>query len=168
MEGMKRYYYEWRYKHPTPQDFKRVMEKVSGIELDWYFEQFVGTINTIDYGIKNVTDIDGKTSIVLERIGDMPMPIDVVVTFKDGSKKWYNIPMRIMRGSKGKDMYGIERIDKKSWPWVYPEYKFLLDVPMNQVVEIEIDPSTRLADLDRENNVYPNLVDQHPVLFDGK
>ena len=168
MEGMKRYYYEWRYKHPTPQDFKRVMEKVSGIELDWYFEQFVGTINTIDYGIKDVADIDGKTSIVLERIGDVPMPMDVVVTFKDGSKKWYNIPMRIMRGSKGKDMYGIERIDKKSWPWVYPEYKFLLDVPMNQVVEIEIDPSTRLADVDRENNVYPNLLDQHPVLFEGK
>jgi hypothetical protein len=39
---------------------------------------------------------------------------------------------------------------------------------MNQVVEIEIDPSTRLADVDRENNVYPNLSYQNPVLFDGK
>ncbi|MDG2227956.1 MAG: M1 family metallopeptidase [Flavobacteriales bacterium] len=168
MEGMKRYYHEWRYKHPTPQDFKRVMEKVSGIELDWYFEQFVETINTIDYGIKDVVGIDGQTSIVLERIGDMPMPIDVVVTFKDGSKKWYNIPMRIMRGAKGKDMYGIERIDKKPWPWVYPEYKLLLNVPMDIVVEIEIDPSTRLADIERGNNVYPDLTDQHPVLFEGK
>ena len=96
------------------------------------------------------------------------MPIDLVVTFKDGSKKWYNIPMRIMRGAKGKDMYGIERIDKKPWPWVYPEYKLLLNVPMDKVVEIEIDPSTRLADIERGNNVYPDLTDQHPVLFEGK
>ena len=39
---------------------------------------------------------------------------------------------------------------------------------MDKVIEIEIDPSTRLADIDRENNVFPNLTDQHPVLFEGK
>ena len=36
------------------------------------------------------------------------MPIDVVVRLKDGSSKWYNIPLRIMRGNKGKDLYKSE------------------------------------------------------------
>src|SRR5690606_22446979 len=33
----KRFYELWRFKHPTPNDFKRVAEEVSGINLKWYF-----------------------------------------------------------------------------------------------------------------------------------
>ena len=51
---MKRYFNEWKFKHPNPTDLKRIMEKESGLELDWYWEDFVGTTKTIDYGIKEV------------------------------------------------------------------------------------------------------------------
>ncbi len=165
MKGMKQYYYQWRYKHPTPQDFKRVMEKASGIELDWYFEQFVETTNIIDYAVSEVNEVSGKTEVVLERVGDIPMPLDVVVKFKDGSLKWYYIPMRIMRGDKGADMYEIDRVNKEDWPWVYPQYSLKLDVPLSEIEAIEIDPSTRMADVDRENNSYPILDDKHSVKF---
>jgi hypothetical protein len=53
--GLLRYFSEWGFKHPTPSDFLLVMEKTSGMELDWYLEQFIGTTNTIDYGIREVT-----------------------------------------------------------------------------------------------------------------
>ena len=47
-----RYFKEWSFKHPTPNDFIRVAEKVSGAELDWYLMDWTQTTNTIDYGIK--------------------------------------------------------------------------------------------------------------------
>ena len=45
--GMKQYYMEWQFKHPEPNDFKRIMEKQSGMILSWYFEQMIGTTKTI-------------------------------------------------------------------------------------------------------------------------
>jgi hypothetical protein len=155
MVGMKKYYYLWRYKHPTPQDFKRVREKVSGLELDWYFEQFISTINVVDYAIKSVDKVDDKTAITLARIKDIPMPIDVFVRLKDGTSKWYNIPLRIMRGDKGKDLYKSDKTLLTDWPWVYPEYTFTIDVKLNKIKEIVIDPSGRLADVNQDDNKYP-------------
>jgi aminopeptidase N len=155
MRGMKRYYYEWRFKHPTPLDFKRIMEKESGLELDWYFEQFVETTNTIDYGISEVTGTGSQTEITLERIGDMPMPLDIVVKTKDGKLTWYYIPMRIMRGSKGDDLLQVERINKDAWPWVYPTYSLIIDAQISEIEDIVIDPSNRIADIDPTNNIFP-------------
>ena len=168
MKGMKRYYDEWHFKHPTPQDFKRVMEKTADMELDWYFEQFVETINTIDYSIETVEAKEGKTAVTLARKGDMPMPLDVVVKFKDGTLKWYYIPMRIMRNNKGNDIYQIERINKTPWPWVYPEYELIIDAPIENIEAIEIDPSTRMADVDLENNYYPRESDNETIKFIGE
>ena len=168
MKGMKRYFDEWHFKHPTPQDFKRVMEKEADMELDWYFEQFVETTNTIDYSIESVTKKEGKTNITLARKGDMPMPLDVVVKLKDGSLKWYYIPMRIMRNNKGTDIYEIPRENKTAWPWVYPEYELIVDEAIENIEAIEIDPSTRMADINRENNYYPKDSDNNAVKFEGK
>ncbi len=168
MRGMKTYFDEWHFKHPTPQDFKRVMEKTADMELDWYFEQFVETTNTIDYSIESVEEKEGKTNVTLARKGDMPMPLDVVVKFKDGSLKWYYIPMRIMRNNKGKDIYEIERINKEAWPWVYPEYEFIIDAPKSDIEAIEIDPSTRMADVNLENNYYPKAKSENTIKFIGE
>lgn len=155
MKGMKRYYYNWRFKHPTPQDFKREMEKVSGLELDWYFEQFVNTTNRIDYAIKSVEKLDASTSITLSRLEDIPMPIDMLVKFKDGSFSWYTIPLRIMRGSKSNDVFSSSITILPDWPWVYPDYTFTIDVKLSKIEEIIIDPSGRLADVNQLDNKYP-------------
>lgn len=152
MRTMKRYFNEWKFKHPTPQDFKRIAEKESDLELDWYFEQFIETTNTIDYGVKSVVGVGSKTEITLERVGDIPMPMDVVVYMKDGSMSWYNIPLRIMRGVKGNDVLKINRVNLNDWPWVYPTYSFSIDVNVDEVKEVVIDPSNRLADINPENN----------------
>ncbi|MCB9188910.1 MAG: M1 family metallopeptidase [Flavobacteriales bacterium] len=157
MRTMKRYFNEWKFKHPTPLDFKRIAEKESGLELDWYFEQFVETTNTIDYAVKSVEAVGNKSEITLERIGDMPMPIDVIVYKKDGDLIWYNIPMRIMRGEKGEDIIKVKRETLVDWPWVYPQYTFTIDIPVSQIAEVVIDPTNRLADIEPTNNtLVPN------------
>ena len=76
------YYSLWRFKHPNANDFVRVAEKVSGIQLDWYKEYWVNTTKTIDYAIDSLWEQDGKTNIRLRMIGKMPMPIDVQLKYK--------------------------------------------------------------------------------------
>ena len=95
-EIIKEYYNQWKFKHPTPNDFIRVAEKVSGAELGWYLIDFGQTTNTIDYAVKTIED----NTATLERIGLMPMPIDAKVTFADGTTKMVHIPLRMMRWVK--------------------------------------------------------------------
>ena len=150
--GMKKYFNQWKFKHPTPIDFKKVMENESNLELDWYFEQFIETVNTVDYSIFSVTEIDNKTKILIQRIGRVPMPLDISVTSSKSKITWYNIPLRIMRGSKEKDIIGENFKVISPWPWVYNFYEFIIDLPLEEVQKIEIDASTRMADINRSNN----------------
>ena len=48
---IKRYYDEFKFKHPTPNDFKRTAEKVSNMELEWYLNDWTRTTNKVDYEI---------------------------------------------------------------------------------------------------------------------
>lgn len=147
--GLKRYFEEWKFKHPAPNDFKRVMEKESGIELDWYFEYFVNSTRTIDYSINEVRS-DGKTTdVMLVREGEMPMPLDVKVTYKDGSEQLYNIPLRIMRGNK---VLSEGTTLLEDWPWTHPTYTLSIDRPADEIESIEIDPEKEMADVERSNN----------------
>jgi aminopeptidase N len=65
---IKRYYQDWKFKHPTPNDFIRVAEKVSGAELDWYLSDWTQTTKTIDYGIRDVSEDGNKTNVTLEEL----------------------------------------------------------------------------------------------------
>lgn len=155
LRSLKRYYHEWRYKHPTPNDFIRIVEKESGLELSWYLEQWIETTNTIDYAIHSIVPNGKKTIVTLKNKGLMPMPLDIRVKLKDGSEKWFNIPLRIMRGAKkaedGMSSYTV----LEDWPWTFPQYEWVLDIPENQIESIILDPSARMADIDQGNNHYP-------------
>ncbi|MEO1021672.1 MAG: M1 family metallopeptidase [Bacteroidota bacterium] len=149
--GMLRYHDEWKMKHPTDLDFIRVMEKESGMVLDWYYEHFVTTLNTIDYGISSVVGNEGQTTVEIERIGQIPMPIDIEVEYNDGTKELFYIPLRIMRGEKPAEN-DIKRTVLDDWTWVTPAYSFSIDKPADSIRQITIDPSLRLADVELENN----------------
>ena len=151
---LNRFYEEWQFKHPRGHDFLRLAERESGMVLDWYYEYWIETIKTIDYGIVAVEADNGQTELILERIGLMPMPLDVEVKFTDGSVKHYYIPMRIMWGEKENEFPDIERVVADDWPWVFTEYELTIDRPVDEIERIEIDPSQRMADTDRSNNVW--------------
>ena len=128
------------------------MERVSGLQLKWYLNYLIFTTKRIDYGIKNIIDKEGSSFIVLERIGEFPMPVEVVITFSDGTKKMYYIPTNETIGNKPLDGKGIQRVDLTAWPWVYPTYTLKVDVSGAKIVSIEVDPSLRMADVERSNN----------------
>ena len=147
---LKRYYHDWKFKHPTPIDFLRVAEKVSGAELDWYLMDWAQTTNTIDYGIKDVTVKDGKTNVILERIGNMPMPIDLKVTYTDGTEEIVYIPLQMMRWVKPAEGDLTRKVAAR-WAWAHPTYELSLDKPVSGII---IDDSGLMADINRENNTF--------------
>jgi len=150
--GMKRYYNTWKMKHPEPNDFIRIMEKISGLQLHWYLRYWINTTKRIDYGIGRITETDGNTLIELNRIGEFPMPIDLVVSFKDGSKKSFYISMNELLGNKPSEKGNEGRIALEPWPWVNSSYSLIINNKEPEIESIEIDPSQRMADVNRKNN----------------
>ena len=147
------YYKEYKFKHPVPNDIRRIAERVSGIQLRWYLTDWTQTANTIDYAINEVNSIEGGTQIVLERKGMMPMPLDVLVEFEDGSKEMYYIPITLMRGGK-ENPYSFSWNVEKDWSWSNPKYIFTVPKKIENITLIDVDPSFYMADIDRTNNTY--------------
>lgn len=149
-ETMLKFYDKWHLKHPKSEDLQKIAQDVSGINLKWYNNLFINTTRTVDYGIKTV---DSK-EITLENYGKFPMPLDVLITFKDGTKKLFYIPINAMRGEKKKEnkfYKNVEMESLKPWGWTFPTYSFNVD---KDIQKIEIDYTQRLADANRYNNVY--------------
>ena len=153
METLKKYYTDFKFKHPTPNDIKRTAEKVSGLQLDWYLMDWTQTTNTIDYAIQEVVAADlENTTVVLERKGLMPMPLDILVVYQDGSQETFYVPLRMMRGGKENPYPSIERTVLANWAWAYPSYEFTISKPYQSIKAIQIDPSGLMADADLDNN----------------
>lgn len=150
-KGMKRYYNTWKMKHPEPNDFLRVMEKTSGLQLHWYYRYLIQTTKRVDYGIGNFSEANGTTQVELKRIGEFPMPVDLVVTYTDGSKELFYIPMNELMGNKPEEK-SMKRTDVAVWPWVVPSYTLSVNRKLSEIESFEIDPSQRMADIDRKNN----------------
>jgi hypothetical protein len=139
---IKKYFEDFKFKHPTPNDIKRTAEKVSGIQLDWFLNEWTQTTHTIDYAVAKV---EGK-SVTLARIGQIPMPVDATVIYVDGSTEDFYIPLSMMRGEKSTDATLL-----KNWSWANPTYTFSAS---KEVKKVEVDPSQFMADIERENNVF--------------
>ncbi len=152
-KGYKRYYNTWKMKHPEPNDLLRIMEKVSGLQLHWYQRYWIGTTKRIDYAIDSVQDNGTKTQITLRRIGEFPMPMDVLVTYKDGTQELFYASINELLGNKPAEDTKARTV-LPAWKWVNPTYSFVITRPRSDIRKIEIDPSLRMADIDRKNNVW--------------
>ena len=150
---IRRYYNDFKFSHPTPNDFKRTAERVSGAILDWYLVDFTQTTNTIDYSIKDVVVSNNSVNVSLERIGKMPMPIDLVIEYTDGTYESFYIPNTLMRKIKENPYPAIKRTVLKGWDWANPIYTFNFETSGKQVSKIVIDPSNLMADIDKNNNM---------------
>jgi aminopeptidase N len=149
---IKRYYEVFKFSHPTPNDFKRIAEKVSGIQLEWYLNDWVRTTNTIDYGVQQVEEKGQKTKITLERIGNLPMPVEAYVETFDGSVFYYYIPLQMMRGEKS---FLNQKVSTLSdWSWANPTYHFEIDNPLADIKVIQLNPTGLKADVNPNNDIY--------------
>lgn len=134
--AFKSYIETWAYKHPQPADFFNHMENVSGENLSWFFKNwFYGTGN-IDLAIQGIRQNQEKNAFIvtLANKGDIPMPVKLKITHRDGTVENKTLPVEIwQRGD--------------TW-------SFLLDTDVLPK-SIEIDPDKLLPDVNSSNDAWP-------------
>ncbi|HMR44281.1 MAG TPA: M1 family peptidase, partial [Saprospiraceae bacterium] len=115
---------------------------------------FVNSTHTIDYAVEKVEELSSRTEITIKKTGKMPMPLDVLVTYANGDREMFNIPLDLMRGNKPNEIPEVKFTVLADWPWTHPDYRISINRAQSEISKIEIDPSKRMADMDVENNVW--------------
>jgi hypothetical protein len=123
----------WAYKHPTPADFFRIMRDASGMELDWFWRDWVLTTARLDQAVDAFgVDSTGHSTVTLSNRGTMVLPAELRLTFDDGTSETVKLPV---------EMWNLG-----------PRFVYHLG-SKKLVRRAEVDPRRVLPDLDRGNNV---------------
>ncbi len=157
-KGMLTYFNTWKFKHPNPWDFVKVMEDVSGVQLDWYLNFWLNTVQTIDYAIAGVEGSGPSATLInLERVGEMPMPVRVKVSLKNGSVQQYYVSLSSMFGTPNDET--IQPV-AASWPWTHPSHQLVIEINFDEIEKVELDVLNETTDLNRKNNVWPRVEEE--------
>jgi len=79
------------------------------------------------------------------------MPVDVQLTFKDGTTQQHYIPLNLMYSEKPAEGNEKRKVYEE-WRWTHPTYEIETDRKLTDITTVEIDPSQRMADIERKNN----------------
>jgi hypothetical protein len=97
--AFREYIRRWSFKHPTPGDFFRTVENVSGMDLSWFWRSFFYTTDLLDIGIDNVTmrQQEGQNLAVvsLRRGSSVPFPVRMRFRFEDNTTQDVTLPVEI-------------------------------------------------------------------------
>ncbi|OFY70745.1 MAG: hypothetical protein A3G23_08120 [Bacteroidetes bacterium RIFCSPLOWO2_12_FULL_37_12] len=154
LKAMKDYFNTWKIAHPYPEDFRNSIIHSTGVDLNWFFDQWIETTKYIDYGIKNYhkTGNPGEYEIIFKRKGRMQMPIDFSVTDKKGKVHNYHIP-NTWFVKKSNDPNTTVLPKWFGWDRLNPVHSATVTIP-DGIQNIEIDREHFLADIDRRDNTW--------------
>lgn len=147
--AMKHYVAKWKIAHPYFEDFRQSIIEYTHQDLNWFFDQWLETTKSIDYGITSVkkTGMKDEYTIKFKRYGQMQMPIDFGIKAKNGTEHLYTIPntyfKKETKGKTLKQWYG--------WDLLYPTYSAKVVIPSG-IQTVQVDPTHRLADVNMLNN----------------
>jgi hypothetical protein len=101
-EAFRLYTQRWAFKHPTPGDFFRTVENVSGEDLSWFWRGFFYSSDVLDIGVGPVTmrgeDGEQYATIPLTKHTTIPFPVQLRVAFADGSTQDFRFPVDVWAG----------------------------------------------------------------------
>ena len=83
--GLHAYMDRWHGKHPVPWDFFNTFNNTTGRDLNWFWRSWYFSDNYIDLALASVTRAGTGYRVVIDNIGGMPAPVDVVVAYADGT-----------------------------------------------------------------------------------
>ncbi|HET7024608.1 MAG TPA: M1 family metallopeptidase [Gemmatimonadales bacterium] len=130
--AFREYLKTWEFKHPTPADFFRLMRDESGMELGWFWHDWIYTTARPDQAVTAITNADSGSSVTLENKGTMQLPLYLKLTYADGATETDTLPV---------EMWNLG-----------PRYVYRV-ARGKRVVKAEVDPGNTLPDTDRSNNV---------------
>lgn len=130
MKVMNDYYSEFKFKHPTSQDFFRILKRNVKEDMNWFIDEFFNSTKIYDYKVTSVTQVsETDYDVLVERLRDGIFKNDIYLfTDKETLKqKW-----------DGKDRWKIFRFKTA-----------------NKVIAAEVDPLRKnLLDINFANNSY--------------
>lgn len=104
--ALKTYIKRWAYKHPTPWDFFRTMDNVSGENLSWFWKGWFLENFKLDQSIVSVTyenDDEGKGALVtIANLDQMAMPVNIAYETVSGKKSTMKLPVEIWNNAISK------------------------------------------------------------------
>lgn len=135
--AFKKYIHSWAYKHPTPEDFFRTMENVSGEDLSWFWRGWFLNNWQLDQAIKSVQIVRSDTSsavmITIANLGKMVMPVELQLKSTSGTTSRYRLPVEIWESHEN----------------------FTVKLPYtNEIASVELDPDRALPDINPQNNIW--------------
>ncbi|MBS1652898.1 MAG: M1 family peptidase [Bacteroidetes bacterium] len=161
-KAIQHYFNQWKFCHPYPEDFRNSVISYTGVDLNWFFDQWLETSKTIDYKISRVKSKGKNTyAITFKRKGSMQMPLDIVVLDKNDSAYHYYIPNNwFEKPTRAKTLPRWIGWGSK----LKPTYTATITLK-EKLKNVFIDPSFRLADVDMTNNLYKGKIN---LRFDSK
>jgi hypothetical protein len=129
--AFRQYLRAWAYKHPTPADFFRVMRDASGMDLDFFWRDWIYTTARLDQAVDSVGTADSAQKIFLSNRGTMTLPLEMELTYDDGSTETVRLPVEMWNLGPG-FAYRVRRA--------------------RRVTGVVVDPRRVLPDVDRANN----------------
>jgi hypothetical protein len=159
LESMQHYFNQWKFCHPYFNDFRSSIIQFTGVDLNWFFDQWLESGSDIDYGIQSFKRRDeGSYEIEIVRKGEMQMPIALTVTTKDGDQLEYWIPNTYFVKSNSNNVLP----QWVGWGDNNTVYRAQI-ASVTEVKTVQIDASNRLADVYHLDNKIPFPID---VQFD--
>ncbi|MDQ0476118.1 M1 family metallopeptidase [Chryseobacterium sp. MDT2-18] len=135
-KALREYIRRWAFKHPTPDDFFRTVENVSGEELNWFWRGWFLNKWKIDQAVKSAKYINGDFTkgviIKIENIGQLPMPVNMDITFKDGTVQNVKLPVEIWKRNS-------------EWSFEVPTKK--------EIVSVQLNPKGSVPDANPADNI---------------
>jgi hypothetical protein len=127
----------WAFKHPTPEDFFRTIENVSGEDLNWFWRAWFVNNWKLDQGITKIKYIknDPKMGVIIsiENLEKMAMPVVLEIKTKSGTVSKIKLPVEIWQRNA--------------------DWKFKYD-STEEIETITIDPDRAFPDVNPSNNVW--------------
>ena len=97
--ALREYVRRWAFKHPTPGDFFRTVENVSGEDLAWFWNAFFYSTDVLDIAVDGVamrhSGGQNFAEIRLRRVTSIPFPVAMRLKFNDQSTQDVRLPVQI-------------------------------------------------------------------------
>ena len=133
--AFREYIRTWAFRHPTPADFFRMMRDGSGMDLDWFWRDWVFTTARLDQAVDSVTNGSAGAVVHLSNRGSMVMPAELAISFDDGSAATVRLPVEMWNLGARFDYHVAGT---------------------RHVRRVEVDPRHAMPDIDRRNNLWTN------------
>jgi hypothetical protein len=131
------YINNWAFKHPSPEDFFRIMNNASGDNLNWFWKGWFYKKWNLDQAVDSVNYINGNprdgSIITLKNNDKMVMPVFLMIKESNSKYEKVNLPVEVWEKSN--------------------IYKFRYN-STSEIDSVVIDPEDKFPDINRTNNIW--------------